>query len=189
MMLISLIESFSASNAQELADQQAILAYISQVGSNALNRESCPLAHITSSAFIFNQHRSKALMVHHNIRATWAWTGGHADGNSNLLDVAIAEAKEETGVAVIEPCTRAIASLDILPVSAHWRKGIYVPNHLHLSVSYLLTCHDGQPLTIKQDENSGVAWFPLEDFTTTHFTQEDTYLYCKLIQKGLALYP
>jgi len=55
------------------------------------------IAHITSSGFILNKSLDKALLIHHNIRNVWAWTGGHADGNSNLLEVAIQEAVEETG--------------------------------------------------------------------------------------------
>ncbi|WMM23788.1 GNAT family N-acetyltransferase [Tissierella sp. MB52-C2] len=45
-----------------------------------------------------NKSLDKVLMIHHNIRNTWAWTGGHVDGDSDFLHVAIKEAKEETGI-------------------------------------------------------------------------------------------
>lgn len=37
-------------------------------------------------------------MAYHNIYKSWAWTGGHSDGDSDLLNVALKEAKEETGL-------------------------------------------------------------------------------------------
>ena len=49
---------------------------------------------MTSSGLIFNKNLDKILMVHHNIYNTWSWTGGHADGEDDLLKVAIKEAKE-----------------------------------------------------------------------------------------------
>ena len=34
-------------------------------------------------------------MIYHNIYNSWAWTGGHADGNENLVEVALKEAEEQ----------------------------------------------------------------------------------------------
>ena len=42
-------------------------------------------------------------MIHHNIYNSWGWTGGHADGNSDLIKVAIKEAQEETGIKHVKP--------------------------------------------------------------------------------------
>ena len=37
------------------------------------------------------------LVVYHNIYDAWIFPGGHADGEENLLSVAIREVEEETG--------------------------------------------------------------------------------------------
>lgn len=58
-------------------------------------------------------------MVHHNIYNTWSWTGGHADGEADLLKVAIKEAKEETSVENIGVLDENIIAIDILPVVPH----------------------------------------------------------------------
>ena len=61
---------------------------------------------MTASGFIVNEARNKTLMVHHNIYNSWSWTGGHADGDSDLLAVALREAREETGIVNVTPLSR-----------------------------------------------------------------------------------
>ena len=40
------------------------------------------------------------VVVYHNINDGWIYPGGHADGEEKLLDVAIREVEEETGLKV-----------------------------------------------------------------------------------------
>lgn len=47
---------------------------------------------------------------------------GHADGNANLLGVAMKEAKEETGLKQVTPVLKDIFSIEILGVAAHEKK-------------------------------------------------------------------
>ena len=94
MNFITEISEFIPNNAQESQDKKVILDYIKQYQRNVLFRNN-EIAHITSSGFIMNPALDRVLMVHHNIRNTWAWTGGHADGDANLLYVAIKERKKK----------------------------------------------------------------------------------------------
>ena len=64
---------------------------------NLLVRDN-EFAHFTASNWIVNKERTKVLMIYHNIYKTWAWTGGHSDGEEDLLKVALKEAEEETGI-------------------------------------------------------------------------------------------
>ena len=41
--------------------------------------------HFTASSIILNKERTHMLMVYHNIYDSFSWTGGHADGEQNLL--------------------------------------------------------------------------------------------------------
>lgn len=109
------IESYIPINEQEQKDKEIILDFINK-NENVLTREN-EVAHITSSGFIVNKNRDKVLMIHHNIYNSWGWTGGHADGDSNLLEVAIKEAKEETGIKNVVSATDEICSMDILTVT------------------------------------------------------------------------
>jgi len=183
MNFITEISEFIPNNEQENQDKKVILGYIKQYPHNILSRNN-EIAHITSSGFIMNPSFDKVLLVHHNIRNAWAWTGGHADGDANLLQVAVREAKEETGVNEVVPLTKKIVSVDILPVFGHWKKGKYVNTHLHLSIAYILIASENETLTINKNENSGVSWFSVDKFTDAYFDEHDVYLYNKLIKRA-----
>jgi 8-oxo-dGTP pyrophosphatase MutT (NUDIX family) len=61
-----------------------------------------------------NPSHDKGLMVYHNIYNSWSWLGGHADGDEDLLSVAIREVKEESGVKDVKPLSNSIFSLEVL---------------------------------------------------------------------------
>jgi len=179
---INEIMAYSPKDDLEIQDKRIILDCIDLFPHNILLREN-EIAHITSSGFILNKSLSKALMIHHNIRNTWAWTGGHADGNPDLLAVATREALEETGVN-ITPISKDIASVDILTVTRHYKNQKYVNSHLHLSIAYLFTANDEDKLFVNPNENSAIKWFPIERINEETFTDRDIYLYLKLINQA-----
>ena len=179
---INEIMAYSPKDDMELHDKRIILDCIELFPHNILLREN-EIAHITSSGFILNKSLSKVLMIHHNIRNTWAWTGGHADGNPDLLAVATREALEETGVNVI-PISTDIASVDILTVTRHYKNQKYVNSHLHLSIAYLFTANDEDELVVNPNENSAIKWFPIDSLNEESFTDRDIYLYLKLINQA-----
>lgn len=148
-------------NEQEERDKEIMLSLLA-TEEDIFTRENST-AHFTASAWLVNKSHDKVLMIYHNIYNSWAWTGGHADGESNLLAVAMREAQEETGVMDIRPVREDIFSIEILTVDGHEKRGAYVPSHLHLNVTYLLEADEEEVLRVKPDENSGVKWFPLEE--------------------------
>lgn len=155
------IKNYSPYNEQEEQDKKTLLFCINQFD-NLLTREN-PIAHMTSSGYIVNRARTKVLMIHHNIYNTWAWTGGHTDGDEDFLYVAIKEAKEETGVKHIKPVMDEILSIDVIEVIGHMKRGKYVSAHLHLNTCYLLEADEDDELIVKHDENSGVRWLPIDE--------------------------
>ena len=159
MNLCSMLEAYSPINDQEASDQRIMLAALKTLN-NPLSRNNA-FAHFTASAWIVNADKTHVLMAYHNIYKAWSWTGGHADGESDLLAVALKEAREETGIEHICPVTDEIFSIEILPVQAHTKQGKFISPHLHLNVTFLLTADDGQEIRCKPDENSAVAWLPL----------------------------
>jgi 8-oxo-dGTP pyrophosphatase MutT (NUDIX family) len=175
------IENYIPYNEQEKSDKEVILYCINNF-EDVLTREN-KIAHITSSAFVVNKARDKALMIYHNIYNSWSWTGGHADGEGDLLEVALKEAREETGVNNIQPVTSEIFGLDILPVLGHVKRGIYISAHLHLSLSYLIQGDEGEALFVKEDENSDVKWIPIDEVNTYSNEPHMHRVYEKLITK------
>ena len=161
MKIIEEIKKYRPCNAQEQRDQALILDFLEKNGDAFLR--SNLLAHMTASSWIVNPERTKTLMVYHNIYDSWSWTGGHADGETDLLSVALREAREETGIAHVRPLSPEIFSLEVLTVDGHEKRGEYVPSHLHMNVTYLLEAEESDTLHICREENSGVAWFSLEE--------------------------
>ena len=157
MNLRNTIEQYVPYNEQEINDRRMMLRYL-DLFPDALLRTN-ETAHFSASAWVVNPARDRALMIWHNIYRSWSWTGGHADGESDLLSVALREVAEETGAADARPISEGVFSLEILPVNAHFKRGKYVVPHLHLNLTYLLEADDRQPLRVKADENSGVRWF------------------------------
>ena len=147
------IENYPPFNEQEEKDKALILGWISN-NENAFSRENT-VAHITASAWVVNKDRSKVLMVYHNIYNSWSWMGGHADGETDLLSVAIREVKEEAGISNVRPVSEEIFSLESLTVDGHVKKGNYVSSHLHLNITYLLEADSEEQVSVKADENSG----------------------------------
>ncbi len=180
------IAAYRPQSGQEAADQRMMLSYIRLFPDTILTRSN-EIAHFSCSGFVVNAGASRVLMAHHNIYRVWAWTGGHADGEEDFLSVALREAREETGVAHIRPLSRAIASLDILPVWGHVKRGKFVPSHLHLNVSYLLVADDADPLTVREGENTRVGWLPAEELLTYTNEWEMDGVYTKLLERARAL--
>lgn len=181
------IESFTPLCEQELHDRRLMLDYIN-LFTNILDRSNETL-HFTASSWIVNPDRSKVLMVYHNIYRSWSWTGGHADGESDLLGVAIREAKEETGITSLRPVSENIFSLEILPVPAHRKYNQYVAPHLHLNLTYILEANDEQQLQVKPDENSAVQWFSLEEAISASTEPDMQVIYRKLNQRISEQFP
>lgn len=160
-MLIDMLEKYIPDCEQEIQDKRMILQYLRRHEDILLR--SNETAHFTVSPWIVNPERTHVLMVYHNIYNSWSWVGGHADGDPNLLTVALREAQEETGVSKIRPLSEDIFSLEILTVTAHFKRGKYVVPHLHLNATFLVEADDHQLIRSKPDENSAVCWFPLDE--------------------------
>lgn len=167
-------------NEQEEADLRVIRRAI-ETFNDVLTRDN-EIVHVTVSGFVVNASRDKVLMIHHNIYNAWGWTGGHADGESDLLSVAIREVLEETGVQATA-VSEEIFSVDVLQVLAHTKKGKYVTPHVHLNVTYLLEADESQTLTIAEDENSGVAWIAFEKVSSICNEAHMIPVYEKLMEK------
>ena len=155
------IVRFQPGDEREAQEQRMILGMIDRLGDAILTRES-EIAHMTASSIIVSPDRRRTLMAFHRIYNSWAWTGGHADGEDDFEAVARREAQEETGISGLRRLGGGIASIEILPVWAHMKRGRPVGSHLHLNVSYLFEADDSLPLSVREDENSAVGWLAVD---------------------------
>ena len=180
------IYCFVPKTSQEIQDKKVMLQYMDCFGDTLLTRDNV-FAHFTSSGLILNPQLDKMLMVYHNIYQTWTWTGGHADGNGNLYEVAKKEAMEETGITHFLDFPSEMASLDILTVNGHWKNGNYVSSHIHLSAAYILIASQEEAVRVKPDENQGVQWIPVNEMKRYSNEAHIIPIYQKIIERAKAL--
>ena len=158
MDILKAVQMFRPWNEQEARDREEILRRLVS-GEPLLTRENAS-AHLTASGWVVSPDRRRVLLAYHNLYDSWAWLGGHADGDPDLLAVALREVREESGVEA-RPVTPEIYSLEILTVDGHEKRGGYISSHLHLNATFLLEADPAAPIRCKPDENSRVGWFGL----------------------------
>lgn len=141
------------------------------------------IAHFTTSAWIVNKDRTKVLMAFHNIYNSWAWVGGHADGDSNLLRVVKKEIEEETGVSKVNLLYDGIYGINIITVNNHIKRGKVVNSHLHFDIEYLFEASEEDEIRIKEDENSQVGWINIDEVDKYCSEEHMKPIYDKLTKK------
>jgi 8-oxo-dGTP pyrophosphatase MutT (NUDIX family) len=123
----------------------------------AFHRDHLP-GHITGSSWILDSSRKFTLLTHHATLNKWLQPGGHADGEENVLNVALREAEEETGLKNFTLLDDKIFDLDIHPIPA--RNGF--PRHLHYDVRFIFEANY-QDKVIVSEESHDVAWKSLSE--------------------------
>ncbi len=119
---------------------------------------SLEVGHITGSAWIVNPGRNRYLLTFHKKLDLWLQLGGHADGKADVLEVALLEAREESGIEQVTPLSVQIYDLDIHRIPGH--QG--VPEHLHYDVRFICEADDRRVLTIS-DESHDLRWLTAKE--------------------------
>jgi 8-oxo-dGTP pyrophosphatase MutT (NUDIX family) len=109
--------------------------------------------HLTGSAWIVDAARRRTLLTHHRKLDKWLQLGGHADGDPDLLAVALREAREESGLTRLRVVDAAIFDLD-----RHWIPELRdVPAHWHFDLRFMIEADPNEPLVVTS-ESKDLAW-------------------------------
>lgn len=127
---------------------------------NCFDRELL-IGHVTGSAWILDSSGQFVLLMHHRKLDRWFQPGGHCDGDSNVMAVALKEAIEETGAKDIKAVNDYIFDVDVHKIPE--RKDI--PAHLHYDIRFLFTADKDSPLLINEESND-LAWVELSKVET-----------------------
>lgn len=131
---------------------------------NIFNK-NCEPGHLTGSALIVNP-RDKTVLLHlHKKLNKWLQFGGHADYETDLANVALREAKEETGLPdlAFHPSIPPFKPLDI-DMHLIPQKGD-IPEHYHLDFRYLLTTYFPNQLSVDEYESDTFIWIPFSEIS------------------------
>lgn len=175
------ISNYVPFDEKERVDKEVILDYIKN-NEDVLTRDN-KIAHFTTSGWITNKERNKILMIHHNIYNSWAWVGGHADGDEDLLRVVKKEIEEETGLTNVKALQEGIFGLNIITVFNHIKRGTQVNSHLHFDAEFIFEASEEDPIRKKEDENSGVEWIDIDKVVESSTEEHMKPIYQRLIDK------
>lgn len=140
------------------AEQRFIPQFLSLIESNEAYLRTHVPGHITASAWIIDASREYVLLTHHAKLNKWLQPGGHADGDEDVLRVALREAEEETGVKNFTLLHAGIFDLDIHPIPE--RKDFVA--HDHYDIRFLLQADRDEPLVITE-ESHDLAWVKIKE--------------------------
>jgi len=127
------------------------------------------IGHVTGSAWLVNKAGTHVLLTHHGKLNRWFQLGGHADGNPDILDVAMREAREESGLHEIVPADSNIFDVDIHVIPE--RKSD--PEHFHYDIRFVLQAVGHEAYTVG-DESHDLAW--VEIAKLDQVTREESML-------------
>ena len=116
---------------------------------------SCQVGHITGSAWIVNRAGDRVLLTHHRKLGRWLQPGGHSDGTPGTLEVALREAREESGLDV-RVLDEAIFDLDVHLIPARGCE----PAHYHYDVRFLVQAMEERFRV--SEESCALAWVPAD---------------------------
>ena len=154
--LLTLLTNHHPTDPQEAQFTEQIISFIHE-NPDCFER-SLLIGHVTGSAWIVDNSRQFTFLTHHRKLDKWFQTGGHCDGDSDVLNVALKEAQEETGLSDIQLLSSEIFDIDIHEIPE--RKGI--PAHLHYDVRFLFEANMNQTFTVSS-ESTDLAWIALSE--------------------------
>ncbi len=159
--LLHLLKNYLPTTPEEIVSQPIMIKFI-ETYPDCFER-SLAIGHITASAFLLNKDCTKALLMHHAKLNRWFQLGGHCDGNSDVLEVALKEAQEESGIQNITPVHSEIFDIDIHLIPENKRE----KEHYHYDVRFLLKVTSDEEV-IQNHESHELRWIEknLDDVPT-----------------------
>jgi len=159
--ILNLLKEHNSRFMDESGFMKRAIAYIDE-NEDCFYRELWP-AHVTGSAWVVSPDRTRVLMMHHKKHAQWFQPGGHADGDADIVRVALRETSEETG---IEESQVTLLDLKVFDVDIHSIPAIgNEPEHEHIDVRFLVEIDDSIPVP-GNDESHDVIWVNLNNVSS-----------------------
>lgn len=114
------------------------------------------VGHLTGSAWIVDEAREHALLLHHGKLNLWVQPGGHVEDDADMLSASWREAREETGLRDVRPVSEDIFDVDVHTIPANRQEA----QHLHYDIRFLFVADRAAPLVVSS-ESKDLMWVPL----------------------------
>lgn len=133
--------------------------------------------HITGSAWVVDTSGQKVLLTHHRKLNRWLQMGGHADGESNILSVALREVAEESGLKDVKVLSSEIFDIDIHQIPKRGLEG----EHFHYDIRFAVI-NLGSEDYVVSEESHDLSWIDI--LNVSEVTQEESML--RMVRKWQA---
>lgn len=155
---------------EKFPDEEAICRHFLEFIQNHKDcfERSLAIGHVTGSAWVVNSKGDSVLLTHHRKLNIWVQLGGHADGNQDILEVALQEAREESGISTLKPISSEIFDVDIHLIPENAREKA----HYHYDVRFAILAED-EDYHISA-ESHDLSWVPVK--RVPEFSQEESML-------------
>ncbi|KAA3613782.1 MAG: NUDIX domain-containing protein [Calditrichaeota bacterium] len=154
--LLQKLISYRSKYVQEVATCDRFIEFVE----NHVNCFSRGLetGHVTGSAWLVDECGEKVVLTHHKKLNIWIQLGGHADGESDVLQVALQEAVEESGIDNIRIVSPELFDIDIHTIPRFKN----TPAHAHFDARFVFRA-TGQNALKLSDESHELAWIPINE--------------------------
>ncbi|MCH2594404.1 MAG: NUDIX hydrolase [Pirellulales bacterium] len=175
--LLDMLKRYSSRYPDE-AEMLARIRHLVESAPDCFQR-TCRPGHITGSAWVLSHDRTKCLLLHHRKLDRWLQPGGHADGQTEIQQVALREAEEESGLtqlALLGDC-QDLVPLDIdvhkIPARFDAAGNMTEDAHEHHDIRFLVVAGANQELVLSE-ESHDLRWFTNQE--VLQVTQEESVL-------------
>lgn len=167
--ILQKLNDYELKHPDELETIERFREFIS--GETDCFKRSLEVGHITGSAWLVNGEKSHVLLTHHRKLNRWLQLGGHADGDSDVLNVATKEGQEESGINDIVVLDEEIFDIDVHLIPARGD----VAEHYHYDIRFTFTVGtSGNDNYIVSEESHDLAWIKISEMSA--FTNEESML-------------
>lgn len=173
--LVKMLEEYSSSCEQQNVKEE-ILKFVKEY--KDCFKRTLAIGHVTASAWLLNKEQTHALLMHHAKLKQWVQLGGHCDGNADVLQVAVKEAQEESGINAIVPVHESIFDIDIHLIAENSKEKA----HYHYDIRFLLKVTSDEKV-IKNNESNELRW--IEKNRSEMPTQSDSVI--RMFDKWVSL--
>ncbi|PSR68710.1 NUDIX hydrolase [Nocardia sp. MDA0666] len=149
-----LLENWRPATHPEQSVREAMLAFLGSAPRGCL-REHAP-GHITASAVVFSHDEREVLLTLHPRVGRWIQLGGHCEpGDETVVDAALREATEESGIAGLE-VEPGLYGAQAHPITC----SLGVPTR-HLDLLFKIRAPRGA-IPVCSAESTDLRWWPVD---------------------------
>jgi 8-oxo-dGTP pyrophosphatase MutT (NUDIX family) len=170
---INLLNRYKPKDIRENVYKEQMLELINTC-ENSFSRES-KIGHFTASCLLLNKNKTHILLTHHRKLERWLQLGGHCDGDPDVMNVAMKESIEESGIEEIKPLSKDIFDIGIHLIPANKKEEA----HYHFDIRFLLHAYSNNNFKISE-ESKDLKWVELNSKDTTELDESLSRMLKKL---------